>query len=219
MTLEGIVTKSKDASLGSWRSVLKFSGTLVGVKNIGVPPKSQFEKEMLELSFENATILQMREGEDAPELKDGKYTVRVGYAKKGHKPHKNSFYIQHFIDSAEKLCNARNIPEGGLAELINTDIVMEYKDNVEISKHGGGDTGDDPLTSSGWVFALDGAGKQEPIEEAVKREILGKNKAQALRAIVSNFRTNADPQWRQALNDGTIAEKLGVKLVEGVFTS
>lgn len=217
-----IIYNPEEASKGSFQSIKKFEALLVDVQREPSPwetKEGQVEKDVAKVYCEDVIILEMEEGTEEPDLTDDKFTFVMNYAKKdAEKPHKNTFFVAAFLESAKALAKARGNDGGTLQDLLGTRVVFEYKE-VELFTHTNKDTGEkEPISGKNFVFALDDAGEEAPIEDHIRKLIVGKNKGNALRSLMSDGKAKRDQQWRQKLNNGTLAEELGLEIVDGVFT-
>jgi hypothetical protein len=103
--------RSDEASKGSYQSIKKIRGILQPLKR--VPSKFKNDEgepgnDQAEVTLLDAEILEMFEGEAAPELPDGKFTFWLNYAPpKAAKAHENTFYNRGFVMSAESLVAAK----------------------------------------------------------------------------------------------------------------
>jgi len=223
-----LIDRSSEASKGGFQSILKLEGLLASVDRVEGNPEFADEKtgvikDQAKVTLEDVIILEMVEGEPEPDLTDDRFTFYMNYAPPGKdKAHQNTFYIKGFVKSGEELAKVRGT-EGGWRTLIGTRVVMERQTVICFTrKEKNEETGEmEPkdFTGTNLVFVTDDAGDtQAGIEDHVKKLIIGTKKPVALRAIMSDSRTKRDPQWREALNQNTLADKLGLKVNEaGVF--
>lgn len=224
MTIGTIIDRPEEASRGSFQAIKKLEGLFVDRTRV----EGKFEDEkgrkrdQIKVDLEDVVILEMFEGEDEPDLEDGKFSFYLNYALAGKdKAHANTFYVKGFLTSAVALAKARGIENGSIPELLNTRVVMEYLPAVPLfkikRKNEEGEPEEEVVTGRGWVFSASGADEGIDIEEHIKSLVINANKSNALRLLMGDNRVKRDPQWKQALNDGTLADKLGITFVDGVF--
>lgn len=205
------ITNTKEATKGGFQAILKIRGlfelpTRVPSKftnSDGSPGNDQ-----IEVTLKDPVILEMEEGEAEPELKDGKFTWWMGYAKPGAKAaHKNTFYIRGFLTSIE---NAKETLPG----LVGRYTTWERKD-VDLgfkNKEG------NPVSGRNFVYCAEQTADSPDIVAHIKTLVVGLNEAAVMRNLVMDARSKQFPEYKDALNAGTLAEKLGLKFVDGVFT-
>lgn len=212
-----LILRSDEASKGSFQSIKKLEGNLMSVKR--VPNEFDETRDSAKVELEDVIILEMIEGESEPDLEDDKFRFFMNYAKKEKaKAHQNTFYAAAFLKSAEELAKARGVDNGGVADLIGSRVVLELKEVLLFTRTNKETQEKEEITGTNFVFASDEAGEQAPIEEHIKSILIGKNKPNALRKLMEDSRAKREPAWRQKLNAGTIAEELGLEVVDGIFT-
>ncbi len=210
---------SSDAIVESGlRAVLEVEGTFQApVKQAN----TKFGGEQLTLRLADAVILKMMEGAEQPELKDNVFTQWLKFSSKpgAIAPIKGTFLAKHFIPDAEKLyakLNNAPIVPGTLMKLVGQrvrwvrleeDYTIENKETGEVKKG----------KTAHYTFALD-VMTAENINEHVKKLVLGKTLPAAKRALVMDAVAKTHPEFKQALDDGTLAEKLGLTIVDEKFT-
>jgi len=223
------IERPEDASKGSYASVLMVEGVPLPLRIIPSEKANTFGKftDRVEIRLAQATFLKMVEGEDEPELKDGVWSTRMNYAQKGKKSaHKNSVYVRGFVQS---LADAKTT----WSALVDAGerVILEWKEGIPLGFHknvvdvdGAPIMGEDGVTpmqedATGSSFVLSTGGSAiTPILDHIKKLVLGKNDKMAARELMMDSRAKQKPEFKQALDAGTLAEKLGLKLnAEGIF--
>lgn len=201
------IFRSDEATAGGLAAVQKVQGRLVSIKRV----PSRFEesafggvpKDQVEITLEDAVILEMPEGEPEPELPEGNYIFWMGYAAPGkEKPHKNTFYVKGFLASGEEL--------GIFPEWQDKLVTLEKKEIV-LFKRKNQEGESEEITQTNFVFVGgEDAGSAPDLDEYVASLIVGKNKSSALRALLLDNRTKHQTMYRDAIKDDTIADMLGL---------
>ena len=204
---------SDEASQGGYGSIMAVEGDLITLEEVD----SSFGDGTTQVQFilENATILEVKEGEAEPTLIDEMFKGWVKFAKRrGLKAHKNSPYNKGFITSAEAL---------GL-ELIEVcpekpiHVILERQD-VEL---GFKDAEDKPVTANTWVFTSAAGGKQsaEALEDLTIRAanlLDGKTKSLAIRKFMEDDKLKRNKEYLAAIKDDTIDTLVPVTMVDGKY--
>lgn len=187
------------------------------VEGIFQAPVKQASKygstDQLELSLGEAVILKMAPNTEQPELKDNKFTQWLKYGKTGAvAPIKGTFLAKRFIPDAEKLyaklTNSPVVP-GTLMKLVGQRVRwVRIEDPWKVKDAETGETKEGK--SLHYTFGLD-VMTPEDINTHVKKLIVGLNVTSAKRALNMDSLAKTYPEYKQALDAGTLAEKLGVK--------
>jgi len=222
MSIEGIVTRTKDASKGGFRAVLKIEGDLVGVKRAASPFEPEVgkkERDQVEVTLDNAVILKVEDEEEMPELTDGKFRWWMGYAEKGkEKAHANTFYMKGFLTSAENLVKAEQGKEdGGLEDLMNTRVTLERQDIMLFKRKIQGKEEKEEVFGNNFVFVPTENINSDSFKLTVAKMIDGQNTQAAIRLIIGGDRTKNLPEYREAAKNMTLNELVPVKVVDGVY--
>ncbi len=224
---EGIIGSSKEATKGGFQAIKKVEGVLQPIKRVpSVFKESRFHKDkepndQAEIKLTEALILEMEEGEPEPDLKDDTFTTWINYAAKGkEKPNVNTFFIKGFMKSGEILeAKLRGVkPEDGiLSNLYGTRVTLERK-SIPLFKKPKEDNPEEKedVMGTGYVF-VDEEGGGESLIEHIKKLVLGMTPASAKRNLALDGQAKRHPEYKEALDAGTLDNLLGVKLVEGKF--
>ncbi len=230
-----LIFRSDEASKGGFQAVIEVEGILSSIER--VPPKftgGEYgePKDQAKIILDDATINEMEPGEPEPELNEGQYTFWLNYATKGkEKAHQNTFYVKGFCKSAEGLAKAREIPNGCVSDLLNSRVVLRKASKVEggfietteegvllfqrpVSKDS---EEKEQFYSDGFIFVNSEGGSDVDIIEHVKSLVIGKTKGAALRPLMMDNKAKRNPEFKVALADDTLAEVLGLTVVDGKF--
>jgi len=221
MANDGLTGRSSEASKGGFQAVLKVEGILESGQRVD----SRFTdgqygepKDQAEIILSDAVILEMEEGEEEPDLKDGKFTFWMNYAPKGKpNPHQNTFFVKGFQKSAEELWKARGEEGKSWLDLVGTHVTLERKEIILFTRPNKDDKDKkDQFTGRGYVF-VEGSGDSQGLEDLVLELVVGNNEATAKRNLLLNNRTKRAPEYKDAIDSGTLNELVSVKLVDGVY--
>lgn len=223
---DDLTGRSSEATSGGFRAVLVVEGNFVEAKRI----PSDFTKDdgssandQARVTLEEAVILKVKEGETEPELRDDKFTVYYGYAPQGRaQPHKNTFFVRGFQLSAEELWAKRGEKSKGWKDLLGSRVTMEQKSVMLFKRPPKGDEeaeedGKVHVYSENFVFVEGDAVSVGDLDEHVRNKVVGLNEQAALRALLLDNRVKRHTKYKEALDNGTLAEMLGLDLVDGVF--
>ena len=230
------VTTVEGAASGGAKGVKKVRGILTEIKP---PEDSKFTqsaedlkkygepKQQITLLLEEAAILEMFEGEEEYELKDGKFTIWESYAVKGKTPHQNSVYIKCLVASAKE-CGYDDLKKAvGQMVTLEKQPRMLFKQPVlgEDSKPILDDNDEKTyneiraVDSNGrpnhFCFVADEGISAGDIVDRIKEKITGKNLTAAMRALVMDTRIGQFPEYKTQLENDPqgLAKELGLKLV------
>ena len=225
---EPIIGSSKEATRGGFQSIVEVEGILQEIKRVESKfTENRFNKDkgpndQAEITLEEATILAMEEGEPEPDLKDDKFVTWMNYAAKGKtKPNVNTFFVKAFMKSAEAVeAKRRGVKpeEGILSNLYGTRVVLRKASVLLFKKHPEGkpDESEDVM-GTGYIVVEGDEASVEMLEAHVTTLVLGKTPASAKRALLLDARAKKHLEYREALDKGTLAQTLGIKLVGGKF--
>lgn len=202
---------SKDIAVSGFKAIKRIEGTLL-------PPVKSTGKynEQLTITLTDAVILEMTPGEPAPELKEDKFTYYLKFGKQGAvKPSAGTFLARAWIPDGEILdAKRRGVPksEGIVANLFNTRVQLVYKELTSKIKKEGEEEAEE-ISFGGLTFSTDAMSPKD-IQESIKKLVLGFNKTAVSRNLNMDALAKTYPEYKSALNDGTLAAKLGVKFDE-----
>lgn len=227
--LEELFSGSYDTSRGGIAGIRKFRGIFMGAKR----KASRFEENRfrpdrdpdddLECTFTEVVILRMEEGEEEPELKDSTLRIRYTYAPAGKfRPSPNKVVSQGFAKSAEALWEAKGQqvkdekgkPTKGWKDLVGELCTMDWRDDIKCGKIKEKEGETRELVGKGFVFVENDASEGVvDIKQAVREAVIGLNKPAAKRALLRHNKIRDFPEYKEALDNGTLAEMVGLELV------
>ena len=224
--MSGLIESTKEASRGGFRGVKKVRGLLTEIKL--VPPRFETSdfggepKRQAEVTLLDTQILAMFLGEEAFEFKDGKYVFWLSYAAEGKTPHANSAYIKCWVASAEKLGKKPSDFIGSYVTLDKVPVVLFKKPKIgEDKKPSLGEDGkkvyEDVVTADTFSFVPDEEEGSDAVDNYICNLIVCLNQKAALHKLLVDTRAKNYPDYKRALSDGTLAEKLGLVITNGVF--
>lgn len=198
---------SKGVSKGAYQGVLKIRGRQESIARI---PGKDFGgggavKDQAQIRLTEVAILRMAEGESEPELKDDAYTIWVPFAVPGKQPNKNTLWAKGIVASAVAL--GKEPPEfnGSFVTMERILIPLFSPETKEMVEY--------PT----WAYVKDDEGSGVNIKEHIKSLVIGATEAVATRNLLTDAKAKQYPDYRKALQNGTIGELLGVVLIDGKF--
>ena len=220
------VESTKEASRGGFQGIKKIRGLLIGLKR--VPPNPNWSsdygepKDQIEFTLEDAAVLEMFPGEEEFELKDNKFVGWVGYAVEGKTPHANSAYMKCWVASAEKMGKKPSDFIGQYATLDKIPTVLFKQPEVgEDKKPLLDDEGKkiykEIVSLNTFCFVPDETADSENIKEYIRNKVAGLNEKATLRMLLVDTKAKQFKEYKDALNDGTLADKLDLVIWEGKF--
>ena len=218
-----IIDRPEDASKGGFQAIKRVEGILQPLKRVA----SRFESgwgnkppsDQVEIVLEEAVILEMEEGEPMPELNEDRFTTWMTYAPPGKdKPSKNTFFVKGFCVAGIELAKARGKEDGTWRDLVNTRIVLEQREVFLFKRRKeAGSEEFDEFNQTNYVPVECGE-EQDDINDYVRSKIVGLNPVAAKRAVLLDNRAKRYPEYKEAIDAGTICEKLGLmEDAEGIF--
>jgi len=219
------IESTKEASRGGFQGIKKVRGLLTGLRK--VPPRftdSEYgePKDQIEFVLEDAAILEMFPGEEDFELKDNKFVGWVSYAAEGKTPHTNSAYMKCWVASAEKMGKK---PSDFIGQYVTLDKVPTLlfkkpklgEDKKPLLDEEGNKIYDEVTTTNSFCFVPDETADSENIKDYVVGKLIGLNMKAALRPLAMDIKIKQFPEFKQKHNEGTLAEYLGLAVVDGKY--
>lgn len=228
--MSDFVESTSEASRGGFQGIKKIRGLLIELKK--VPPsftdvpewagKNWEPREQIEFTLEDAVILEMFPGEEDFELKDGKFVGWVSYAAEGKTPHANSSYMKCWVASAEKMGKKPSdfIGQYVTLEKIPTVLFKQPElgeDKKPLLDDEGKKIYKEIVTDKTFCFVADETADSENIKAYIVELIDGLNQKAALRKLLVDTRAKQFPEFKEALNSGTLADMLEMVVVDGKF--
>ena len=224
------VENERELSVGGFQGIKKIRGLLVDIDVVN-PPETweNQEKQVVKVSLEDTGVLEMFGDEEPFELKDGKFNFYIPYVEVGKKPHQNSIYAKCWLASAKEL---GKVP----SEFIGSYVTLEKQARLLFQKpvidpatkkptlnEDGKKILEDILAvdQSGrpnhFCFVADEAADSDDVQEYIRDLVTGLNQKAALRRLLIDQRAKQHPEYKVALNDGTLAELLDLVIVDDKF--
>ena len=210
-----IVDSPEEAGVSGFRAIKKVRGLLSGF-DIGSAPDGWTDAgEQAILDLDDTTILEMFGEAEAFELKEDKFRIYIPY-----KTQSSSTYMMCLVASARETGKQR------VRDAIGEYITLERQDRVlgtttkngeKIEIHTTHDTG--LPWASAWCFVSDETADSERVKDYVKALLIGKTEKVALRDLLTDTRAKQFPEFKAMLQAGTLAEELGLEIVEDKFAA
>lgn len=203
MANKPIIESPDEAGVSGFAAIKRIGGKLASLE---IEDSKFNEGEQIKGSLEDADIRELFPNAiGTPELKNDEFTFWLNYTKrKGEPPHQASPYMRVWVATCKKLFG--KTPTEKIGDYVVIDqLAQSFKD-----KNG------NKIEYRFWGFVED-EGAQS-IEEYAKQELVGKNASAAIRALLTNNRLKNYPELSAMHQDGTLAEKLGLKVDDdGVY--
>ena len=228
--MTGFVETTKEASRGGYAGIQKIRGLLTDLEK--VEPENEMvtlddgttfkAKDQIKVTLDNAAILRMAEGEEEPEIKDGRHTVYVPYAEKGKTPHVNSAYMRCWVASAEALGKKPSEFKGEYVTLEKKLVVLfkmpkKGEDGKPIIGEDGKKVLEEITTDRYFCFVADEGGDSSSIVDYVKGKVIGLSASAAVRELTLDGRVKQYPEYKEAAKNGTLADMLGLAIVDSKY--
>jgi len=218
------VESSKQAAKGGFRGIKKVRGLVVDIDRVPPPEGWETTKEQIQVRLEEAVVLEMFEGEEEFELRDGKFSFLYPYAEGDAHPSANGPYMRCLVASAEKLGKKPTDFIGQVVtfakmptKLFSTRPNKDAKGNV-IEK---GEDGKFPLfdviTEDFFSIVADEGADNENTRTYAREAMMGLGKKAALRKLLTDTRLKQLPGLKDKLADGTLAAYLELQVIDGKF--
>jgi hypothetical protein len=206
------IESSKEASRGGFQGIKTIRGLVKNIRKDKPPAMWEDQKtELIYVDLEDAAVLEMFPGEDDFELKEGKYTFSYKYAKPGKSPTSGTPYMKCLVASAEK--------QGKKPSEFIGQVVTFSKIPVLLFKMKNKETGaiEEVKTENYFSFVADEGADSTNVKEHIINLILGKNIKAAQRELLVDTRAKQFPEYKDALKAGTLADKLGLVIIDDKF--
>mgnify|MGYP001602610016 CR=1 FL=1 len=222
--------RESDVSVGGFQGIEKVYGLLVGIDVIDQPASWEGEGKVVKVSMEDTIILRMFNDEEPFELLDKKFSFLIPYKlTAGGKIVSGTLYDKCWRASAKEL---GKVP----SDFIGQYVTLETQPRVLFPQPAlDPATGKAQVDETGQrvfenVLAVDKAGRPKcfcfvadedtnpnDVHEYIRGLIVGLNQKAALRPLVMDERAKQHPEYKEALNNGTLADMLELIIVDGKF--
>ena len=203
---------------GGFAGILEFQGKLVS--HTRIPNKfgamrtkwgteiEEVSPDQIQVEYEDVVILRMEEGEEEPDLRDGKFNILLNYAKPGHdKSNALSQWNKGYADTCKAVHDKLpNQTEGETVRMLKQIVTMKIRDRRAGTE--------EEVEALRWTFAPVGDISQD-LEARLKDKITGQVKSAALRNIVNDTALRDNAEYRDAVASG--APIAGMELVDGIY--
>lgn len=236
------VEDQSQLSVGGFAGIKKVQGLLVDI-NVEDPPASweNADKQIVRVSLEDATVLEMFGDEDPITFKDGKWNFTITYAKAGQTPTEGSVYNKCWLQSAKEL---GKVPSAFIGEM----VVLEKQgrklfDTVEMEDYttSSGETKKRPVldadgnkivkpiyatadqtedgrpSKSAFCFVGESSADSDDVKDHIKTIVTGLNSSAALRKLMTDTKAKQFPEYREKHKNGALAEFLGIEVVDDIY--
>uniref|UniRef100_A0A6H1ZIH4 Uncharacterized protein n=1 Tax=viral metagenome TaxID=1070528 RepID=A0A6H1ZIH4_9ZZZZ len=215
MSEDGIISSSSEASAVGFKAVQKVMGTL----NSLVRKESNFKnddgspaKDQVEISIDDAIVLEMRDNQPIPELKEDRFVDWMAYAKRGEQPTKQSSFVRGFVKSAEQLQEARGKSGQGWRELVGQLVTIERKPIAYTFDKGTDKERKEEFPV--WHF-VENEDSVEGSDDYVAKIVVGKTPQMAARDLMMDVRTKNNTELRTAVRNQQPI--VGLEVIDGKY--
>jgi len=224
--MSDFVESTKEASRGGFQGIKKIRGLLTEMKR--VPPPEGWgsdygePKDQIKFTLEDAAILEMFPGEEEFELKDNKFVGMVPYAVEGKNPHSNSSYMKCWVASAERMGKKPSEFIGQYVTLEKIPVVLfkqgiRGEDKKPLLDEDGQKIYKEVETTNTFSFVPDETSDSENIKDYIRDLVSGLNQKATLRKLLVDPKAKQFPEFKEALQDGTLAKMLNLALEDDKF--
>ena len=224
------VESEKELSVGGFQGIKKIRGLLVDI-DVTAPPETweNQERQVVVVKMEDTVVLEMFGDEEPFELKDGKFNFYIPYVEAGKKPHQNSIYAKCWLASAKELGKLPSEFIGSYVTLEKQPRLLFQKPVIDpaTKKATLGEDGKKVLED---ILAVDQAGRpnhfcfvadetsdSSNVREYIRDLVTGLNQKAALRKLLIDTKAKQHPEYKVALNEGTLADMLELVIVDNKF--
>ena len=166
------------------------------------------------------------------ELKDGMYGFLVPYVVAGKKPHQNSVYARCWLASAKEL---GKLPSQFIGEYVTFEKqprllfqTYEMEDDGTGRKRPRLDENGEKIKvdvlavnkdglPNHFCFVADETAEEGSVQDYIRGLVVGMNQKAALRKLLIDPKARQFPEFKNRLNEGTLAEYLGLVIVDDKF--
>lgn len=209
------IESSKEAARGGFSNIKTVRGDVIDMGVVDPPETWTSRDKVFKVSLKNAVILERFDPDDDFELKNGEFSFTYTYAVEGKRPTHVGPYMRCLVMPLEKIGKkpSQLIGAGPVTfSKIPTEAGFSAVDRNSNSKE------KKPVIYTNYFVPVepDGADNADTLVY-IRSGVAGKNLKQALRWLIMDERAKNLPEFKDALNAGVLAEKLGLSLVNDVF--
>jgi len=208
----GFVESSKEASRGGFQNIKTIRGMVVKMDVVDPPPTWQTTKKQFKVWLEDAAILERFDPDDEFNLKEGKFEFQYPYAEVNKKPSAVGPYMRCMVMPLEKVGKKPSMLVGHITSFSKIPTPAGFS-----NKNEAGEKVD--VVYDQYFVPVEGDTLNSPDTLAyIKAGVKDKHLKQALRFLVVDDRAKLMPEFKDMLNAGTLGAKVGLELVNDVFT-
>lgn len=227
------IEQESEFSVGGFQGIKKIRGMLVDIDVVDPPEQwENQERQVVKVSLEDTTVLEMFGDEGSFELKEGKFNFFIPYTTPPAKPHANSIYSKCWIASAKEL---GALPSAFIGQYVTLEKQARLLFKKPIFEDDGTGKKKVKLDEDGekiyeeifaanelgrpnhFCFTADEAADSVNIKDHIKKLVTGLNEKAALRKLLVDQKAKQFPEYKDKLNAGTLAEYLDLDIVDGKF--
>lgn len=209
--MSDFVETTADAVETGFRSITKVRGVMNDIKRVApkfTDSKYGSPKDQIEFTLVDAAILGQKEGSKPLELKDGKFVCWIPYAAHGEEATKQSGWVRVTVKSCEEVMKCK------VSETKGKLVTIERRPEKL------GKQGDKELISENyWRFVETDSSDSPATLEYLKKNLTGVNVKAAKRFLMGDERAKQYPEFKDMLDAGTLADKLGLAVVDDVLVA
>jgi len=227
--------KERDEDIGvlGFQDIKKIHGLLVDIAEENQPEAWEGEGKVAKVYMEDTVVLETFSGDDSFELTDKKFNFLYPYKlTSGGKIQPGTPYHKCWLGSAKEL---GKVPSQFIGEYVTLEKQPRLLfETYEMEDDGTGrkkpkldEDGNKvkhpvySVSENGlpkyFCFVSDETGGSDSIKEYIKNLIAGLNQKAALRKLLVDQRAKQYPRYKDQLNAGTLADELGLAIVDGKF--
>lgn len=222
---------SKDVSRGGFRAIKKIhADVLVDLDVVSPPDGWETDKMQVKATMEGAVILEMFPGEGEFELKDGKFTCMWSYGMtqedydNDKKPSAGCPWVAVGVKSAEAMGKKPSELVGGPVTIERVPVKLfshrpkkdDDGNDIEVGEDGKYPLVDVVSEDYFSFVAEDGEGN-DAFNDYAREKLSGLTEKAARRKLVTDLRLKQVSELKDKLAAGTLAEFLGMAIVDGKF--
>lgn len=221
----------ENVGISGFAGIKKVRGILLDIQLVDPPESWESKDKQAQVLMGDTHILEMFGDEEPFELTDGKFSFYIPYKlTQGGKIAPNSIYNKCWLDSCEEVYKDRN-PSKHKGEYIVLEkqprlLFQQYQTDtneagrkVPALNEQGEKIKVDVLAvnqqgrPNHFCFVADETADSDSVADYIRDLVVGLNQKAALRKLLIDQKAKQYPEYKVALNDGVLAELLGLVLV------